>query len=203
MKCNLSDILLYLSFALYITVPKQNKNKNCFMTCILQTGLPWWLSSKESASRKYRFDPWVGKIPWRSKWQPTPVFLPEKSYGQKSLAGYSPWGRKELDTTEATEGQQQRTGEVVFYRSPSKTFLSEFWSKMDDYFDQLPLLNSTISVWTCKLPNGQPGWTWGCTCRLHAAVTSKMRMIKRRAWPLTFEASVNERFFDSCRKSTT
>ena len=41
-----------------------------------------------------------GKIPWRRKWQPTPVFLPGESHGQRSLAGYSPQGRKELDTTE-------------------------------------------------------------------------------------------------------
>ena len=40
------------------------------------------------------------KIPWRSKWQPTPVFLPGKSHGWRSLTGYSPWGRKESDTTE-------------------------------------------------------------------------------------------------------
>ena len=40
------------------------------------------------------------KIPWRRKWQPTPVFLPGDSYGQRSLAGYSPWGCKELDMTE-------------------------------------------------------------------------------------------------------
>ena len=43
---------------------------------------------------------WVQKIPWRRKWQPTPVFLPGESHGQRSLAGYSPWGCKELDTTE-------------------------------------------------------------------------------------------------------
>ena len=48
------------------------------------------------------FDPWVRKIPWRRAWQPTPV-LPGESYGQRSLAGYSPQSRKELDTTEATE----------------------------------------------------------------------------------------------------
>ena len=46
------------------------------------------------------FDPWVGKIPWRRKWQPTPVFLPGKSHGQRSLVGYIPWGSKESDTTE-------------------------------------------------------------------------------------------------------
>ena len=42
----------------------------------------------------------VGKIPWRRKWQPTPVFLPGEFHGQKSLAGYSPWGHKESDMTE-------------------------------------------------------------------------------------------------------
>ena len=48
------------------------------------------------------FDPWVGKIPWRRAWKPTPVFLPGESPGQKSLEGYSPWGCKESDTTEVT-----------------------------------------------------------------------------------------------------
>ena len=46
------------------------------------------------------FDPRVGKIPWRRKWQPTPVFLPGKSHRQRSLVAYSPRGRKELDMTE-------------------------------------------------------------------------------------------------------
>ena len=44
--------------------------------------------------------PWVGKIPWRRKWQPTPVCLPGESHGWRTLMGYSPWGHKELDTTE-------------------------------------------------------------------------------------------------------
>ena len=46
-----------------------------------------------------KFDPWVGKVPWRRKWQPTPVFLPGKSQGQRTLVGCSSWGRKESDTT--------------------------------------------------------------------------------------------------------
>ena len=46
------------------------------------------------------FDPWVGKIPWRRKWQPTPVFFPGPSDGQRSFVGYSPWGCKEADPTE-------------------------------------------------------------------------------------------------------
>ena len=52
--------------------------------------------------RRCGFDPWVRKIPWRRKWQPTPVFLPGKSHGQRSLADYSPWVRKELDMTECS-----------------------------------------------------------------------------------------------------
>ena len=56
-------------------------------------GLPWWLSGKESICqhRRLGFSPGVTKIPWKRKWQPTPVFLPGESHGQRSLAGYSPW----------------------------------------------------------------------------------------------------------------
>ena len=46
-----------------------------------------------------RFDPWVGKIPWRRKWQPTPVFLPGESHGRRSQVDYSPWGHKHIKIT--------------------------------------------------------------------------------------------------------
>ena len=67
--------------------------------------VPRWLSGKGSARKCRRvkrlgFTSWVRKIPWRRKWQPTPVFLPGKSHGQRSLIGYSPWGHKQSDTTE-------------------------------------------------------------------------------------------------------
>ena len=64
-------------------------------------GLSCWLSDKEFSlqCRRCRFDPWVGEILWRRKWQPTAVFLPGKSHGWRSLVSYSPWGRKESDTT--------------------------------------------------------------------------------------------------------
>ena len=58
-------------------------------------GFPGGASGKES-SYQYRwcsFHPWVQKMPWRRKWQPTPVFLPGESRGQRSLVGCSPWGR--------------------------------------------------------------------------------------------------------------
>ena len=50
--------------------------------------------------RRHGFDPWVGKILWRRKWQPTPVLLPEKSHRQRSLAGYSTEGCQESESTE-------------------------------------------------------------------------------------------------------
>ena len=49
--------------------------------------------------------PWVRKIPWSRKWPPIPVFLPGKSHGQRSLEGYSPWARKELDMTDSAHTQ--------------------------------------------------------------------------------------------------
>ena len=54
------------------------------------------------AMKETKFDPWVGKISWRREWLPTPEFLPGEFRGQRSLEGYSPWGHKESDTTEAT-----------------------------------------------------------------------------------------------------
>ena len=90
---------------------------------VLSTGFPGGLVVKNPPKcRKQGFDPWVGKIPWRRKWQPTPAFLPGKSHGQRSLAGDSPWGHKESDATEHTQQQQhllqedsRRTSTVLFY----------------------------------------------------------------------------------------
>ena len=65
-------------------------------------GFPRRLSGKESAyqCRKCKFNPWVRKILWRRKGQCTPIFLPGRSHGQRSLAGYSPWGLTESNVTE-------------------------------------------------------------------------------------------------------
>ena len=62
-------------------------------------GFPGGSDGKESTfqCRRLRLDPWVWKIPWRREWQPTPVFLPGESHGQRSLVGYSPWGAKESE----------------------------------------------------------------------------------------------------------
>ena len=64
-----------------------------FTFIIVQKGFPG------GSVGKCRFDPWVGKIPWRRKWQPNPVFLPGKFQEKRSLADYSPWGHNELGMT--------------------------------------------------------------------------------------------------------
>ena len=111
------------------SLQKSQKKHNIFLafkefyrTCILLTslftnsrfgvaitmGFPGGSDGKESTwnsgdcqqCRRPGLNPWVGKIAWRRKWQPTPVFFPGKSHEQRSLADYSPWGRKESDMTE-------------------------------------------------------------------------------------------------------
>ena len=67
--------------------------------------------------------PGWGKIPWRRKWHPTPVFLPGKSYGWRSLAGYSPWGHKESDATERLAhllGSHTSSPSMWFVLAPSR-----------------------------------------------------------------------------------
>ena len=78
------------------------------------------LTVKESCLqfRRLEFDPWVRKIPWRREWLPTPVFLPKEYHGQRSLAGYSAWGLKELEATEQLTLQKNKR---VLYPSGLQT----------------------------------------------------------------------------------
>ena len=80
-------------------------NQNISASLILSLGFPSGACGKESTCQCRRckrcgFDSWVGKVSWRRKWLPIPVFLPGEFHGQRSLEGYSPWGHKESDMTE-------------------------------------------------------------------------------------------------------
>ena len=93
----------YLSFLLIEVQLIYNVSRANIL--FLSSTLPGSTSGQESTRqrrghKRREFNPWVEKIPWNRKQQPTPVFLPGKLHGQRSLAGYSPWGHKELDTTE-------------------------------------------------------------------------------------------------------
>ena len=76
--------------------------KEIIRTRLLKLWLPRGLVGKESACYVGipRFNPGVGKIPWKRKCQPTPLFLPGEFHGQRNLVGYTPWGHKESDMTE-------------------------------------------------------------------------------------------------------
>ena len=93
-KWLLSEMLFFFTFSLLYEKKVLSLNwgdtSGINTQLSLLAGLPWWLSSKESASqcRRRGLDPWVRKFPWRRKWQSTPVFWPGKSHGQRSLAGY-------------------------------------------------------------------------------------------------------------------
>ena len=84
-----------------------------FLCCSNKSPLSLWLSGKESTCqcRRCEFNPWVRKIPWRMEWQPTPVFLPGKSHGQRSLEDYSPWGRVTEHTLTGLQQYKQFWGQ--------------------------------------------------------------------------------------------
>ena len=96
--------------------------------------------------KRPRFHPWIRKIPWRRAWQPTPVFLPRETHGQRSLAGYSPWGHKELDTTQRLSKHTLKDG-----------FTSMFFYHVSSINTQKPLIFSTTigHGLTERKPTGQ------------------------------------------------
>ena len=80
----------------------KERQTNCGPSTQHSIILPWWLRRWRIhlQCRTPKFSPWGGKISWRREWQPTPVFLPRESHGQRSLAGHRPQGSRESDMTE-------------------------------------------------------------------------------------------------------
>ena len=93
----------------------------------LRMGLPRF-SDKESPCqcRICGFHPWVKKISWRRKWQPTPVFLPGKSHVQRNSVSYTPWGQKELDTTK--EQQKELRLNLLSLHPTDSSYLNRYLS---------------------------------------------------------------------------
>ena len=100
----------------------------------------WWRI--HPPSRKHGYDPWFGKVPWRRKWQHTPVFLPGKSHGQRSLEGYSPWALKELDTTE-----QLNNDNCISVRCTALWFeLCTSWNDYHGKFSEQPVSHIAMKL---------------------------------------------------------
>ena len=118
-------------------------------------GFPRGASGKEPAcqcrrQKRREFDPWVRKIPRRRAWQPTPVFLPGESHGQRNLVGYSPQGRKESDTTEATwhthMHSNNKTSWKSFHSSPTNLLYS-LYLRLDIYIYSVEYINFEIQIY--------------------------------------------------------
>ena len=132
-KLELDPDKLALDCVLIIKSYSASLRANLSPFCRWENKIPrgWWLSGKESACqcRRHGVDPWLGKISWRRKWQPTPVFLPGKPHGQKSLLGHSPWDHKDSEMTEQlTQGMCPRSPnwwvskQVVMIISPKQSW---------------------------------------------------------------------------------
>ena len=117
-KCSVIFQLCYDSFLLL----------NCAYYWASQLALvvknqPASVACQCSRCKRHGFNPWVGKIHWRRKWQHTPVFFQGKSHGQRSLVGYGPWGHKEWDMTERLSMHTCMSGEKT---APPALFCSLF-----------------------------------------------------------------------------
>ena len=94
------------------TLDTEQQKSDLVISAILVSFLAAQWSRIACQCRRCGFDPWVRKIPWRKKWQLDPVFLPGKSHGQMSLAGNSPMGRTESDTTQRQSRQARSIGNL-------------------------------------------------------------------------------------------
>ena len=101
------------------------------------------------------FNPWVGKITWRRAWQPTPAFFPREFHGQRSLAGYSPWGHRESDMTKRS------------------TLLSHYPPASHPSFHSSPVLNTLL----CFLPYLPPQ-----PCQVRAIAVLTLTLLQRWKW---------------------
>ena len=131
-------------------------------------GLPWWLRWWRIGlqCRRPRFHSWVGRIPWRREWLPTSVVLPGEFHGQRSLAGYNPWGHKESDVTEwLTFSFFSYLVNVMWTFTGTQTMVtSKVWFLPSSHPPKHPALGTSPVVLVVKTPTQckqrgfNPGW---------------------------------------------
>ena len=100
---------------------------------------------KESACQcwrcsRHKFNPWIRKILWRRKWQPTPVFLPGESYGQRSLVGCSSWGCKESNRTEQVSTHTCKMNSPSIIQLPSSQTITFMANCLRYFYTKMPFL---------------------------------------------------------------
>ena len=122
----------------------------------LYPGLPRWLSGKEPTCwcRRHEFEPWIREIPWRRKWQPTPIFLPVKSHGQRSLVGYCNKSLAQLSDATTTTF-------IPYSTQPAP-------QPSQDYFLVGSSVQSLSCVWLFVTP-------WTTACQASLSITNSRR----------------------------
>ena len=131
--------------------------------------------------RRPEFDPWVRKTPWRRKWQLTPVFLPGKSHGQRSLVGYSPWGLKESDKTKGASYSCMPSAARSCIKKSSHAWTGA------------PPLSSRIVQWlfsgavckapvVCRVPAWTYGYVWSPSCTTSFPNPSRVQSHEHLIW---------------------
>ena len=122
----------------------------------LYPGLPRWLSGKEPTCwcRRHEFEPWIREIPWRRKWQPTPIFLPAKSHGQRSLVGYCNKSLAQLSDATTTTF-------IPYSTQPAP-------QPSQDYFLVGSSVQSLSCVWLFVTP-------WTTACQASLSITNSRR----------------------------
>ena len=123
------------------------------------------------------FDPWVGKIPWRRKWQSTPVLLPGKSHGRRSLVGYSPWGCKESDTTEQLSLPFPRVKKDSLWHETSSSQSTNESKVLFKSIDLFFILLASQLLFLLWISRGQGWWWWGSKQKIQSSSFNDLGLV--------------------------
>ena len=151
-----------------------------------------FLRKSETFFRRLGFNPWVRKISWRRKWQPTLIFLPGKSHGERSLMGYIHWVAKSWTHDLVTEIKCPSVGS----RSRQVTWSPRAWAGSSNKVSTVPLSHHTTGEQDIKkvqglalgFPGGANGKEPACQCRRHKGCEFDplvRKILWRRAWQPT------------------
>ena len=153
----------------------------------------WWRICLQC--RRCKFDPWVGKIPWRRKWHAIPVFLLGKAHGQRSLVGYSPWGCRVGHNLE-TKQQGQMLLQVFSYDTSRCISSLTIWGvcisilqmrKLRDRYRTLAEVQNYVDKITSNQSWGVNWWLWQCSSThqsvaLHSGPPAKLPEEPGASW---------------------
>ena len=144
------------------------------------------------------FDPWVGKIAWRRAWQPTPVFFPGESHGQRSLASYSSWGLKESDTTEwlSTYTRCRYTANIYYWNTCNDKNLE---TSLKAYTQRKDSINSMVDSGSQYVNMGNRGEDFGRGLMVRCSLLSvKLLFLEVDKWVLFTLLKINATVHETC-----